>query len=237
MCIARKSIKMKLIFALAFLAVGINATFIPERRLPIDLSDERLISGQIEKAIEDASQAIKDAGLDPLHIKKESRSYALPVPVIFNYEALVEDFLSTGLSDIKIHKVDYGVILSRLTVDIELPLIHFSAATAKANGVVFSNDLSVEASGKVDIVSVRVEVVVRVSIGVISGISIRSIDVNFRLGDINSDISLAVRGRDYSDTVNDFVGKFVPDTIKAHNKEINELLEIVLKDVIEANLN
>ncbi|KAJ8733755.1 hypothetical protein PYW07_014306 [Mythimna separata] len=234
--IVRKSIKMKSIFALAFLAVGISGTFIPERRLPIGFSDERIITNQIEKAIEDAAQAIKDAGLDPFHIKKETSSYALPVPVLFNYEAFLEDLLSTGLSNIKTHRVNYSVITSRLTLDIELPLIHFSTGAAKASGVVFSNDLEVSASGKIDIVSIRVEVVVRVSIGVISGISIRSIDVNFRLGDINSDVNLTVRGRDYSDVVNDFVGNFVPDTIKAHNKEINELLEIVLKDVIEANL-
>ncbi|KAJ8735061.1 hypothetical protein PYW08_014311 [Mythimna loreyi] len=230
------SIKMKFVLALVFLAVGISATFIPERRLSIGLSDERLITGQIEKAIEDASQAIKDAGLDPMHIQKESSSYALPVPVLFNYEALVEDILSTGLSNIKTHRVNYSVITSRLTLDIELPLIHFSVANAKANGVLFSNDLDFAASGKIDIVSIRVEVVVRVNVGVISGISIRSINVDFKLGDINSDVNLVVMGKDYSDDVNDFVGKFVPDTIKAHNKEINELLEIVLKDVIEANL-
>lgn len=46
---------------------------------------ERLVSDQIIAAINDVSQSIKDAGLDPLEIKREAFSYALPVPVSVTY--------------------------------------------------------------------------------------------------------------------------------------------------------
>ncbi|XP_021201014.2 uncharacterized protein LOC110384189 isoform X1 [Helicoverpa armigera] len=232
-----RKIKMKIIIAFLGLISGISAVPFLEKIVPsYYLQDERLVSGSIESAIQDASQSIKDAGLDPFHIKRESSSFALPVPVIFNYEAFIEEILSTGLSDIKIHRVNYNIITSRLNFDIELPLIHFSAGAAAAEGVLFSNNLDFSASGKVEIVSIRVTGQVRVSIGIISGISIRSITINLTLRDIVSDVNLVILGRDLSDEFNNFVGSTIPNTIKAHNKEINELLEIVLLEVINANL-
>ncbi|CAH0698756.1 unnamed protein product [Spodoptera exigua] len=226
---------MKFLIAFAVLAVGISA--VPySAYYPVDFSDERLVTGAIESAIKDMSQAIKDAGLDPFHIKRESMSYELPVPVLFKIDAFVEEVLSTGLSNIKINRLNYSVLLSRLNFDIELPLVHFSLGDANADAVFFSSDRDFSASGSINVERIRVVGEVRVSIGVISGISVRSLTISFTLNDITSDANLVVFGKDYSDDFNNFVGGVVPDTIKAHYKEINQLLEIVLLEVINDNL-
>lgn len=46
----------------------------------VQLSDARIVTDAISSAIQDLSQNIRDAGLDPLHIEEETYSFALPVP-------------------------------------------------------------------------------------------------------------------------------------------------------------
>ncbi|PZC87337.1 hypothetical protein B5X24_HaOG201573 [Helicoverpa armigera] len=73
---------MKTIIALAILVVGISATALPG--LNSETANERsarFITDNIVSEIENVSQQIKDAGLDPLHIEREVLEYALPVPV------------------------------------------------------------------------------------------------------------------------------------------------------------
>ncbi|KAF9791341.1 hypothetical protein SFRURICE_021507 [Spodoptera frugiperda] len=226
---------MKFFIAFAVLIAGISAVPYPAAH-PIDFTNERLVTGAIEDAIKDVSQSIKDAGLDPFHIKREDFSYELPVPVLFKLEAFIEEVLSTGLSNIKINRLNYSVLLSRLQFDLELPLIHFSLGDAKSDAVVFSTDHGFAGSGSVNIERIRFVGEVRVNVGIISGISIRSLTINFTLNDIKSDAKVILFGKDYSDDFNNFVGGVVPNTIKAHYKEINNLLEIVLLDLINENL-
>ncbi|CAH0600214.1 unnamed protein product [Chrysodeixis includens] len=228
---------MKTFIAFACLIAGITA--VPRygiAGIPDTYNDERIVTGQIVSAIEDLSQSIKDAGLDPLYIKREDSQYALPVPVIFNYAAFIEEVLSTGLSNIKVNRMSYNVLLSRLNFDIELPRIDFAAGNAVGRAIVFSNEVNGQISGQVVIDRIRVEGNVRVNIGIISGISIRSIDIDFSLRGIQSDLRVVIQGKNYSDEINQLLGATIPDTLKAHSADINKLLEIVLLDLINDNL-
>ncbi|XP_075990599.1 uncharacterized protein LOC142986169 [Anticarsia gemmatalis] len=230
---------MKTFIALAFLVAGISASpYYVENSLDISTSDEeRIVTGNIVSAIEKACQSIKDAGLDPLHIEKQDSKYALPVPVIYNSESLVEEVRSTGLSNVVIHRMNYAVVTSRLTFDIELPLISFSIGSASAEATLFGSKMGVKASGSVDVRSIRVTGTIRVNVGVISGISIRSVDITFALKGIDSKVKLVIQEKDYSEIVNKFLGSTIPDTLKTYSSEINELLGILLLEAINENLS
>ncbi|XP_026726463.1 uncharacterized protein LOC113492930 isoform X2 [Trichoplusia ni] len=230
----QKIITMKSFIAFACLIASISA--VPRYGVAVDYNDERIVTGQIISAIDDLSQSIKDAGLDPLYIKREDSSYALPVPVIFNYAAFVEEILSTGLSNIKVNRINYGVLTSRLTFDIEIPRVEFAVGASAAKATIFSNDIEGLVSGTVVIDRIRVTGNVRVSIGIISGISIRSVDIDFSLRGIESNVRLVIQGNNYSEQINEFLGATIPDTLKSHSKEINKLLEIVVLEVLNDNL-
>ncbi|KAF9791342.1 hypothetical protein SFRURICE_021508 [Spodoptera frugiperda] len=162
---------MKFFIAFAVLIAGISA--VPHHDAhSIDFSDERVVAEAIEEAIEGVSQSIKDAGLDPFHIKREDFSYALPA-------------------------------VPNLTVDVE----------------------RIRVVGEIDLY-----------IGIITGVTVQKVDISFTLNDIKSDANLVIFGEDYSDDFNNYVGGVVPDTIKAHYNEINELFEIVITDILKENL-
>lgn len=227
---------MKIFIALSVLIVGI--TTLPQKKIidGINLENERLVTGSIVQAIKDASDAIQDAGLDPLYIEKEATEYALPVPVLFSIFGDLEEFLFTGLSNIVVHDINYSIITNRLTFDIRLPLIEFSLGKATKDVTVFGNRIESYASGRLAVVGTRLTGNIRISIGIITGVSIRSINLDFSLSSIESDLKILTHGKDFSKPINRFLGDTIPDILKEYSKEINELLEIVAKDVIEANL-
>ncbi|CAH0600216.1 unnamed protein product [Chrysodeixis includens] len=221
---------MMTIKALVFLiAVAVG---LPQVEKIIDFRDERSVSSNIVDAIEDVCQTIKDVGLDPLYIEKQEVKYELPVPVIFNGAGLLEDVNSNGLSDVDVKKMSYSLVTNRLNFDIEIPKIVFGVGAASAKATFFSNRFNLESSGKIEIQRIRVVGHVRVSIGIISGITVRNVKITFTLGGIDSDVRLALQGQDYSDAVNKFFGITIPKTLKDHSDEINELLEILMKDLI-----
>ncbi|XP_035430702.2 uncharacterized protein LOC118263052 [Spodoptera frugiperda] len=226
---------MKFFIAFAVLIAGISA--VPHHDAhSIDFSDERVVAEAIEEAIEGVSQSIRDAGLDPFHIKREDFSYALPVPELFKLDAYIDEVLSTGLSNIKINRLYYSSLFTRLQFDLEMPLIHFSLGGAKSDVVLFNHDLGVSASGSVDVERIRVVGEIDLYIGIITGVTVQKVDISFTLNDIKSDANLVIFGEDYSDDFNNYVGGVVPDTIKAHYNEINELFEIVITDILKENL-
>ncbi|XP_075978400.1 uncharacterized protein LOC142978046 [Anticarsia gemmatalis] len=219
---------MKFVVAFTLLVASISA-------LPQEPVAERfLITDQIISAIEDVIQDIKDAGLDPLHIKREAAEYALPVPVIFNAAGFVDELLCTGLSNIVINHINYDTLNFRLTLDLELPHIHFSIGSAAGEAVVFDNKLSAEGSGSVDIRGLRVRLVIRV--GIFGGITIRNVDTDSSLLGINSNLRLRLLGYDLSAQLNKFLGETVQKTHTDFKRDIDELISIVLLDVINENI-
>uniref|UniRef100_A0A2A4JEE6 Lipid-binding serum glycoprotein N-terminal domain-containing protein n=1 Tax=Heliothis virescens TaxID=7102 RepID=A0A2A4JEE6_HELVI len=229
---------MRTLIFFGFLVADISAIWIPGNIAnTIDTTDERSINNSIEQAIEGVSLTIREAGLDPLYIDERRISKALPVPVIFNSEAFVEEVLITGLSNIAVHKINFSLLTSRLYFDIELPYIVTSVGAASIKTTLFGNTLDVKASGKVEIKNVRVAGQVSVRIGILSGITIRRVRVKFSLGGIHSNVKLVIQGKNYSCKVNRFIGSGIPNTIKAFNPEINELLEIILMDILTEKLS
>ncbi|CAH0600215.1 unnamed protein product [Chrysodeixis includens] len=226
---------MKTFIAFACLIASISA--VPhDGAVAKDGNNERIVTGPIVDAIDELSQSIKDAGLDPFYIKREDKWFTLPVASIFNYAAFVEEILSTGLSDIKVNNLYFSFITSRLYFDFELPRVELAVGIAAGRAIVFSNEFEGKVSGKVVVDKVRIAGTGRVTVGIISGITVHSGDVDFTLGGIQSDFEVIIQGRDYSQEVNTFLSSTIPATIEAHTEEINELLEIVLLEHVRDQL-
>lgn len=236
-----KKNKMKVVIAFSLLIATIAG--LPQQSTTAQLiieglnqNNERIVTGNIIKAIEEAKESIVNAGLDPFHREGTDIDYALPVPVLFNIQAVVEEILFTGLSNIVVHNMNYSVLTSRLTFDIRLPLLEFTLGKVANQVTVFGSSTENYASGRVAIVGIRLAGNLRVNIGIISGISLRSLTVDFTLGGIESDLKIISLGQDWSDFINDFLGITIPAKLIEYSKEVNEVLEIVGKQVIEANL-
>ncbi|XP_063890826.1 uncharacterized protein LOC110371158 [Helicoverpa armigera] len=230
---------MKTIITLAILVVGISATALPgSNSETADERSARFITDNIVSEIENVSQQIKDAGLDPLHIEREVLEYALPVPVIFNANAILENIVSTGLSDIVVKDINLTILIlsARLDLELELPYIHVFARNINANATVFGNTLDVRGDGRVDIRNLVIKLDVRVNIGIISGISISSVTADLSIPNISTNIRLAIQGKNYSEQVNKLIAKTIPDTLNEFNEELNELIGIIVKDIINDNL-
>ncbi|XP_028169169.1 uncharacterized protein LOC114359113 [Ostrinia furnacalis] len=219
-------------FAFAVLLAGVAAA--PETQ---ELSgNERFVDGIIAGLIEDLSNDIKEMGLDPYILDKEEFSYRLPVTDLLEVDAIAEHVLSTGLSYIRINRISYGILTSRLQLDISLPLVTGAVGSAQARVKIFDEILTGRGGGRASIEEIRIVADVRLSIGIISGISVRSIDIDFSVGQIKSDLHVEVFGYDLSEEINNFLNYYVPLTLASNRADINHLLEHVITDLIENQL-
>ncbi|XP_013196194.2 uncharacterized protein LOC106139316 [Amyelois transitella] len=196
-------------------------------------ANARFIEGIIADAIGDVAQGIRDAGLDPLNIEQLQEVYRLPVTDLVNIEGIVENLSSTGLSNIIIENANYGILTSRLRLTVALPRISVSADAADVDSTILGWNFRAGVSGSLEILEPRVAVDVRIQLGIISGISIRSLDIDFSLGGIESDLSVSIQGNDYSNAINTFAGETLPNALANHRAEINELLEFIVLQIAE----
>lgn len=230
---------MKTFICFCLLLVGVTA--LPETLESalidgINRHDERLITGPIVQAIEDFSQSIKDAGLDPYVIERESFKSDFPVPNLYSIEAIIEDLLVKGLSNIVVHNINYNIFFNRLTFDIRFPGIFISIGKASKDITILGSNSKSSLSGSIAIHTIRFRGNIRISLGIISGITIRSIEINFDVGDISSEVKVVLNGKDVSRLCNVFIGKVIPEKLKEVSKDIDELLTIIVKQLIEANI-
>ncbi|KAI8430317.1 hypothetical protein MSG28_000625 [Choristoneura fumiferana] len=197
---------------------------------------ERLVTDQIVSVIEDISQAIIDAGLDPLIIENNEIDYALPVPSIFNVRGFLRGLLFQGASNIVIDRMNLNILTMRLTWNIRLPQILLNVVDSGVHANYFGKDFEASYSGRLAINRIVSTGDVRVSVGIISGISVRSIALTVDLQGIESQLNLKIQGVDLSDYVNTYLGQTMPNTLKEFSGDINDLVTIVAKEVIETIL-
>ncbi|XP_047986309.1 uncharacterized protein LOC125226380 [Leguminivora glycinivorella] len=197
--------------------------------------DTRLVTGNIVKAIEEFAASIREAGLDPLEID-EVIDYALPVPSILNLSAVLRGFVFRGLSNIVINRMNYAVISSRLTFNIALPEISTSFGLAQWDVNLFDRNFNGIIGGRVSVNNVVITGDIRVSIGIISGVSIRNMEIKLQVGSIQSHLNVAIQGLNLSRNINNYLSVTVPRTLRAYENDINQLITIVARDVVEQNM-
>ncbi|CAG9110929.1 unnamed protein product [Plutella xylostella] len=192
------------------------------------------ISDLVASLLERASAYLKEQGLDPFIYDKFEAGYALPVPSLFNVNLDVSDVRLFGLSNIVINRLSYGILSQRLTFDFSIPEIVFELGDLNLDVVVLSHLMQGKANGKVTITNVGVDGTVRVTPSIVSGIAIRELLIYFYIDGLNSEIDeLNILGVEISSQVNDFVNDPLLAAIIAHNKDIGEMIAIIVEKLIE----
>ncbi|CAH0698757.1 unnamed protein product [Spodoptera exigua] len=210
------------VITILVISVSMNDAFRAYNETEVDLNDERAMGGYIKNVIADFSQSIKEAGFDPLYIERQEYIYQLPVPVIFKSVFLMEQLSSNGVSNIVVNSVNYSLLTSRLSFDIELPLIDMGVGAGSVETTVFGRNFTMNSSGKVAVQRMRFVGQIRFVVNIIPKISIsaRSSDIDFTMDGIESDVKLVVQNEDYSDKMNEFLSMTVPATFKEYSVSI-----------------
>ncbi|CAH2267840.1 jg5776 [Pararge aegeria aegeria] len=222
---------MKVLF-FTFLLVAVGADVLPPQYLEdkYNTREQRIVTNQIKKAIEQLSKDIKDAGLDPLEVDQYEVSTS-PVPILVTISAFVESLSFTGASNIAINRLDYGALTNRLRFDISLPQIRLSIGDAGVKANVFGTSYTGQLKGNIEITQLRLAGEIRMNVGIISGISIRSVEVNFRMQKIQSAWTLIVQDKDYSAEVNTILNEMIPELLETFKDIIDKNLSDLIKEV------
>ncbi|KAF9791338.1 hypothetical protein SFRURICE_021504 [Spodoptera frugiperda] len=230
--------KLIVVITIFVISVTVNDAFRAYNETEVDLNDERAMSGYIKNVIADMAQSMKEAGYDPFYIERQEYIYQLPVPVIFKHVILIEQLLSNGISNIVVNSVNYSILASRLSFDIELPLVDMGVGSGSVETTVFGRNFTMNSSGKMAVQRMRFVGQIRFIVNLIPkiNVSVRSSDIAFTMDGIESDVKLVVQNEDYSDKMNEFLSTTVPATFKEYRSEINELLGILSVQYINSYL-
>ncbi|CAG9782724.1 unnamed protein product [Diatraea saccharalis] len=201
----------------------------------VQRSNERFVEGIIAGVIEDLSNQMRESGLDPLQVS-ESFKQTLPVTDLLVVKAEVEDFIVAGLSNIVLSQINYSILLSRLTFRVTLPLISVNIASSSADVLLLGFDADASVSGSLDIANTELLGQVGISIGIISGVSVRTISLDFRPGQVTSNLNAIILGKDVSDQVNTIAQYTVPNILADNKNDIDRVLEHYATILIEQNL-
>ncbi|XP_045761105.1 uncharacterized protein LOC123864586 [Maniola jurtina] len=220
------------VFVFAFLLVTAGVNALPQQYFEDEYSsrDERIVTGNIRRAIEELAKSIKEAGLDPLDIDKFEFEGSF-APDFVTVKTYIESLEFTGLSNIAINRLDYGALTNRLRFDISLPLLSLSVGEAGVNANIFGTLFTGQLSGSLKITQIRLAGEIRVNIGIISGISLRSVDANFRVQRIESNLAMKFQDEDYSELVDSILNETIPQILEIYKDEIDKNLSEIIKEV------
>ncbi|XP_046971900.1 uncharacterized protein LOC124538760 [Vanessa cardui] len=209
-----------------FLLVIAGACALPEQQ--IAPQNERIITNQIRRAIEQIKREIREAGLDPLYIDRADFDFwVMPFTGI---EGFIDQLTFTGASNIVINQLSYNVFQNSVKFTLTIPELRLAIKDSGITAHVFGSKHSAQFNGGLVIRQVRLVGDIRASVGIISGISIRSVSLQFSIGDIQSNLQLNAFGNDYTDELNQLLGTTIPDLLQRYRNEINrELSRIVLE--------
>ncbi|KPI93587.1 PREDICTED: uncharacterized protein LOC106114730 [Papilio xuthus] len=201
-----------------------------------ELRQQRVITDTILGLIDGVSQAIQARGLDPYHLKFAESSFALSEPEILSGYAFARDVNLVGLSNIRVNNINFSILAQRLTIDLSLPNLRGSVGESHFEMNLFDRELDGQGSGSLEIVNLGLKADVRVSVGVISGITVRSIDLDLYLDNVVSDLQVNLFGRDLSASFNNFFNG-LPAFVKENTVAINGLLEYIAWIIVERVLD
>ncbi|XP_013148379.1 PREDICTED: uncharacterized protein LOC106110956 [Papilio polytes] len=201
-----------------------------------ELRQQRVITDTIQGLIERLRQAIRDRGLDPYKLEFAESSFALSEPEIVSGYAFARDVTLDGLSNIRVNSINFSILAQRLTIDVSLPNLRGSVGESAFEMNFFDREWAGQGSGSLEIVNLGIKADVRVSVGVISGITVRSIDLDLYLDDVVSDLNVNIFGRDLSASFNNFFNG-LPAFVKENTVAINGLLEYIAWIIVERVLD
>ncbi|XP_064076893.1 uncharacterized protein LOC135194821 [Vanessa tameamea] len=212
----------------AFLFVIAGACAFPEQQ--IEPKNERVITNQIRRAIEQIRREIRAAGLDPLYIDRNDFEF-WTTPFI-RVEGFIDQLTFTGASNIVINQLSYNIFQNSVRFTLSIPELRLSINKSSVTAHMFGNEYNAELNGGLIIRQVRLVGDIRASVGIISGISIRSVSLQFSIGQIQSNLQLNALGNDYTNELNQFLGTSIPEILNKYRNEINRELSKIVLDIL-----
>ncbi|CAG5026902.1 unnamed protein product [Parnassius apollo] len=212
---------------LAFVALLVGVNSLPHHAPKANVKKEKIIDGIVINIIERIAEHIQGLGLDPLVIDKFDGEYTFPVDGIFSGSVSIENFESSGLSNIVVNEVSFKH--STLSFDISLPSIDSFIGDVSVEVHILRRKLFGEGSGRLNIKDLRFAG--QVTIG--SEKLIKDLNLAFSLGDIESDLHVNILGYDISNRLNEYLGKTLPSQLKKYEEKLNRVLANFILKVLD----
>uniref|UniRef100_A0A1E1W346 Lipid-binding serum glycoprotein N-terminal domain-containing protein n=1 Tax=Pectinophora gossypiella TaxID=13191 RepID=A0A1E1W346_PECGO len=228
--------KVIAVVLLALVAVG-NSLPSEQHQVEVVRDSRNIISDLIAGAIENVAQSLRDDGYDPFVHDGLNLGLGLPVPILFDTNAHVDNIVATGVSNIVINDLHYAIFSSRLTLDISLPEIALSIDDAGFDLTILGHRFNARGLGRLAISGIRIAGQVQLSISLLGQTTVRQSSLEFDLGGLQFNGYVNVMGINLTNDVNNVVSYEIPRILAELRAEVNELVNIIAKDLIEDILN
>ncbi|CAG9576172.1 unnamed protein product [Danaus chrysippus] len=173
-------------------------------------------------------EKIQNEGYDPFEIDRREINMNIPiVGLVFN--AFIENVRISGLSDIRISRLEYSYRLNRLLIDVYIPEIEVLFDNTKFGAVIRRKEYEGDMNGNVYINEFRIRGVVYVNVDVIGQVSLRSISLDSSLNGIEANMNAVINGEDSSEYMNNLFSVRIPNYFN-ENKASNKLTFVIQGD-------
>ncbi|KAK7790759.1 hypothetical protein R5R35_007464 [Gryllus longicercus] len=179
------------------------------------LIDDQIVA-QLERlrvVMKEGSEALGVPVLDPLHVNHvEAHTHQS----LIDFDGSLDDFVIQGLSDFIIDNIKFSTILLTFNFGFTMPKV---SVTGKYDlDSILGNLLPIYGEGpfKVDIGDVVVSGKAKLALKNIVNIYVKSLTLDFSVGEYHSDIDGMLGGGDLSDLLNEVINDLVPEIIDAN---------------------
>ncbi|CAK1548715.1 unnamed protein product [Leptosia nina] len=222
------------VFGLALLVAGASAFPEQVRVADFQASERNSFIDNFRRIIEVIRSFIVDNKFDPWVIARHERE-VVQLPHL-NVQYFIEKMELTGVSNIRINKMEYSTLFSRFDYDLELPEISLSVGSFGITGLIFTRNVNTALSGSLKVSGIRIAGEAHVTVD-LSGITINTLEARFTLGGTEANLQIAVQENDVSERVNVFINERIPNWIKNNERDINRVLGNVIKAIAQRILS
>ncbi|XP_013148502.1 PREDICTED: uncharacterized protein LOC106111078 [Papilio polytes] len=217
-------------FAFGLLMLVACAAALPQ----ISVSDFGAERRDIAQIIVDAIERFSARITDPVNIERAEGEYVLFLPTVFSAKGRVENLRVSGQSDIRINRISYSPFNNIVDIDISLPSVSAVVGGSSFELIVLGREISGSLSGLLQVNGLRVSGTAKVVVG--AGVSVTEVDVEPRLGSIQSALAIRIFGLDLSAPVNNWLNS-LPANLALYQDLIKRGLDQIIAILLNHFLN
>ena len=201
----------------------------------VDLAEsQRIVDGIIENWISRAQ--LRLSPFDPIVNNEYAGGWHLPGGEnILKVRGSVEGVNAAGFSTFELDSISYNLFTGQLHLSLSLNSVSASIDAAEGEVQIFDRKLTADASGGIAVSNVRVRAGAIVAVGV-DGYSVRNVELELSIGEINSEIQLNLFGREVGGRISDFLNK-LPYNLEKYQSQVSRVLEYVSEYIINRLLS
>ncbi|GBP16252.1 hypothetical protein EVAR_93621_1 [Eumeta japonica] len=196
------------------------------------------IVDSILQAMENARQDMIESGMEPMHVDEvEYDLIDLGLPGILEGLVRAKNAIIHGITTFRVENMNLALLTTTLTFDLHIDeldaIVEFFELI---DGIVDGAAVSGKASGDVQVSNIHVNGRVRLSIGIITGISVRDVNFRLRVGGVKSNVvGEDVQGIGNQD-VNEFIETQAMTIISKHESAITSAINAIVMDLLDTLL-